>query len=474
MEKLINEMLADRGMSLAELTELLGYQSKTSLVRVMKNQASQRALDTFAKKVNENLRLSEAEQVRLLDAMECVRWQEDYASSREMLKFLRGAKSADGEVLLEDVASGAKESFAGRYSDASEIRITLLNSQYVLIYPELLRLVRQKGATVEHFLQMREHSTCVIHAINALIPLIYERGYSGYSYKRPAHDECRSSQGMLCADVMVVRYLDGDKIPREDMIVFDGDEHGFLQTTGAVGSFERMLGVCRENYEPLKHVYFQQGGMEGYVRFCSDYARLEHNRSVYKIKPDIGLEWIPEDILVASLMESGMFDFSRIQGMFDQFTEVYRERVRNAYEKRRVTKVIFKRSAMVRFARTGRLQDHFWAMRPFTSEERVRILALLLEHMDGNPYFDIYFLKDNDFLRDAEIAWYEGAGIMIMDANTDYALEGNHSEVMIVHEEFMRIFKEYFERSLLADRVVSRNDSVNFMNELIRIAMSEA
>ena len=103
----------------------------------------------------------------------------------------------------------------------------------------------------------------------------------------------------------------------------------------------------------------------------------------------------------------------------------------------------------------------------------MRIFNLLKKQMEHNPYCDLYFLKDDDFLRDAEIAYYDGMGILANDANTDYSPEGKHSEVMLVHEGFMRMFKECFERSLQTDHVMSHADTVYFLNGLIKIALDE-
>ena len=470
MEKMINALLENRGMSLSELTARLGYQSKTSLVRIMKNQANQRALNTFVKRLKTHLVLSDAEMMRLTEAMEFLRWQENYASSQEMLRMLRGEFSTDRDVVLEDVFSGECSTLAERYQSAADIHITLLNCQYAPIFGTLLDLVRRNRAQIEHFLMMPDNSERVIHAIGVLIPLIYEKNYAGYSYR---DGEAAAAQGLLSADMMLVSCRHADGAVCEEMVVFDGDCHGFVRAETKPGTMLRMAGIRREDFEPLKTVYFQAAGMESYVQFCIDYAKLEYNRSVYKIKPDVGMEWIPEDILVSALQE-GSVDMSEIGDLLEMFREVYRERVRNVYEKRRHSRLIMKRSAMLQFARTGRLSDHFWAMRPFTPAERMRIFKLLKEQMERNPHCELYFLKDNDFLRDVEIACYDGVGILVNDSNTDYAPEGNHSEVMLVHEGFMHMFREYFERSLLTGHVMPHTDAVNFMGELIRIAQSEA
>lgn len=473
MERLITALLEERGMSLAELTAQLGYQSKTSLVRIMKHQANQRALDTFLKKLNERLSLTEEEQEQLADVMEYLRWQGDYDSSREMLQFLRGEPIEDDVILLEDSVTGETSHLADRYAEASEISITLLNCPYVSIFRLLHKLVRQKNAAVEHFLLMHEDSARVIRALHVLMPLIYEKNYNGYSYRKSEFGRIFSAQGVLFGDVMVVSYRTADGIALEDMVVFDHAGHGIVQTAPQTGSFLRLLGICRDEFIPIKRTFFQSVELENYIRFCEEYARLEHNRMILKIKPDLGLECVPYDVIHNALRDGGLMQRPGVEPLLEDFSRVHHERVLNIYEKRRVSRIIMKRSAMIRFARIGRMSDHVWAMRPFNVEERVRILQLMLENEENNPYFNISFLKENDYLMEAEIAYYEGVGILITDSHTDYALDGNYSEVMLVHGGFMRLFREYYERSLLAEQVTSRAETIAFMNELIKIARSE-
>lgn len=473
IERLINQLIEDRGITLAELTAQLGYHSKTSLVRIMKGQVSQRAADTFAKRVQSNLQLTESERKELATVTEYLRWQQDYESSREMLRFLRSEQTPGEDVWLEDIEAGSSQRFEDRYAQAEDIHITLMNSQYVPIFGQLCNLVQQRGATVEHYLHMRRESARIIHAIGELIPLMYEKGYTGYCSSSVDDGGSGGVRGLSDADAMVVQYINKDGEPREDIVVFDATDHGVVQSSSQTGRYVHILGLNRENYKPIKQVHFQSSKLNSYIQFCEDYAHLEYNRSIYKIKPDLCMAWIPADIMISALQMSSLGEMENIAALMEEFRKVHHERVRNVFEKHRVSKSIMKRSAMVRFARTGRLQDHFWGMRPFTPEERVRIFRLLLEHNENNPYFDVYFLKDNDFLRDMEFAYYENVGIMMMNASTDYAMQGNHSEVMIVHEEFMRMFKEYYEKNLLTDQVLNRAETVNFLNSLIKIATDE-
>lgn len=275
IEKLINALIESRQMTLSDLTAQLGYHSKTSLVRIMKGQVNQRAVDAFAKRVQSNLKLTEAESAQLSEVMDYLRWRQDYESSCEMLRFLRGEQMTGRDVWLEEVDSHKRQCLLDRYANADEIRITLLNSQYVSIFEPLCKLMREKGTTVEHFLQMRREPARLIHAIGELIPLIYERGYAGYCSSGVDDETVGGVRGILDADVMVVRYRLGSGKSCEDIVVFDAEDHGFVHTSSAEGGrLLDLLGICREQYKPIKNVYFQNSELDSYIQFCADYARL--------------------------------------------------------------------------------------------------------------------------------------------------------------------------------------------------------
>lgn len=253
------------------------------------------------------------------------------------------------------------------------------------------------------------------------------------------------------------------------MIVFDRPDHGVLQAAACPGDFERLLGLRREEFSPIKSVNPQGEGFESYIEYSRNYAAKEYNRAVYKIKPDLSIDWIDAELSVRALLEGGIPGIAEMPEVVEALREIYRARVENTFEKRHPAKTIMKRSAMRRFALTGRMSDHFWGMRPYTPEERAAILKKLLWQMENNPYFNIYFLKDNGELRDAEMTLYDKLGLQLLDANTDYELSEHHSEVLIVHEDIMRVFRNYFERELLVKRVIPYQEAVAFMRELIHI-----
>ena len=473
IRELLQSIMEERGLTPSELTHLLGYQSKTSLVRVLRGQTNQRALDAMVKRLCETIDLTDEERAHLDEALEEMLWQDDYSSVREMVRFLKGEHDEVGSVSIEWIDSGKTADFGGLYEDARELRFTILNCQFINIFPAVQHYVHDCGAEAEHFLMLGNMPTGILRAVNVLIPLLYEPRYRCYARRIDNTSQWLHAFGVLAADILVAQYVDRDGKSGEDLIVFDQPGHGFLQPNPMNSGCLRLLGIPRELYSTVKRTYDDQPCMDSYVRFCAECAQMECNRAAYVLKPDVSIDWIPVEILEAALCDGEAGDIARTPGMLDQLREISRARMRNTFEKRKVARTILKRGAMLRFARTGRTMDHFWGMRPFTSEERVRILENLLEQIEDNPYFNVYILKDNAAISDIYVGYYEGVGVLLLDPRTDYTLDDGYSEVMITHPEFGRLFKEYFERVLLAKEVLSFNETTAFIRRLIRIAGSE-
>ena len=125
---------------------------------------------------------------------------------------------------------------------------------------------------------------------------------------------------------------------------------------------------------------------------------------------------------------------------------------------------------MRRFAETGRASDHFWGMRPFTPDERVRIFETILASMRENPQFRLYFWQDGDVPRDVEIIHYAGEGILITQPNTSYRLDEDLNEVMVTHEGFCKAFQDFYDKIALKNHVIDREEAEAFMEECIDVA----
>ena len=76
-------------------------------------------------------------------------------------------------------------------------------------------------------------------------------------------------------------------------------------------------------------------------------------------------------------------------------------------------------------------------------------------------------LKNNDALWDMEIAYYEGEGMLFLEADTDYKLDEDHTEVLITHPEMLAHFRKFYMDVLMQDYVYPESETCRFFREII-------
>lgn len=473
LQDYIQKLMAERGLSKSALAEALGYRSKTSLDRIMSDASRESSLRKFKQAVLAAFPMTPEEKRELNEAVQIgIYGMRQYLLNQQMWKFVRGGSPESAEDLRITAAEdGRTISISERYQAAQNLHITVLNCQYAPALFELLRaLLMREDVIVNHYVYVDADSVRTMAAVNALMHVFYMNGYSCFALNTLLREGGAGEPGMNTADVAIFEYTDANGKPCEDVVTFQSPVSGMMATRPApTGALRRLMGLDSNEYYSIKRIYFNYNELDDYVRFSADYAALEENRAIWKIKPDIGVDQIPVPIMEAALLR-GAGTESMDPQFFDvvsMLREVYRKRVANTFNKKKHAHTIMKRGAMRAFAQTGRSTDHFWMMAPYTPEERIQILENLLDQQQNNPYMHIYFLKEDDALRDIEIACYEDTGMLLLESNTDYDLERRHSEVLITLNELLRLFRDFFMRTLVREYVLSETETCRFLQQLI-------
>lgn len=192
--------------------------------------------------------------------------------------------------------------------------------------------------------------------------------------------------------------------------------------------YQQALAADREH----QHHYssdFSHGSAMDYVAFLETCLSYEHNRSVYQIKPDIGLEYMPIPTVKANF-EAWLSQHPEYAPVANGLVELCTRRHQNIYAKRHPHYLVLCKEAMTAFARTGRISDHPFCLRPFTPEERVEILNHLICQAEENACFRLLVLRDPAALPQHQLIAYDNLGLLICDTQTDYSLEG-YSEIFL-------------------------------------------
>ncbi len=470
----VREIQKQRRLTLAELSGILGYKSPTSLVRIMQQKANKESLLKLIERLrqSEQLHLSDQELRRLDDILEVdqLRKDMDYEAFIRLRNLLKGDEVPSSEVILTISAGGAQTTMRRRYGDCLRWRGFLINGERAPIFHTLFRLLEKENFRLEHTMFINWDQAHTVRLICALLPLMFSPNYEGYAYSLDQRMEAMPT-GLMRADMLVCDYVSRDGESRHDMIVFNADGNAsVIESRQSISNFENLLPP-RNSFHSLRSIWKSAtGDYLSYSRFCMD---LERNRAICRFKQDVGMDQIPVPLLRKALEEGPMPPSLSQRETVDQLEDIFRQRWRQMLENTHPVRHIMKESAMWQFVRTGRMSDHFWACRSFTRAERAEILQSMISLTQQCPDYRLYFLKDNEDLREDEFILYEGIGLSVIRPGSNYHLDGGHVETMIVQAEFQEIFKKFFLESMIRFHTRSPEDSLQILQDMRQWCLKE-
>jgi len=468
----LKEVLKARGVSASQLSRQMGYKSKTSLFRVLNDEVSLTALMTFWKDFCrlDPLKMT-LEESRILERALDIshRGEEAYALDDAMSQLLHPAEGPAEDIPLRCFGQFAPRVSSFRelmklYQKSSRVQFVLLNCNHT----GLIRLISESfdpdTMVIHHLLDLNGTLKDTLSSISALLPLLHFPNYSPCAVPDPVRSR-----------LIFVLMRTPEGIWETHYFIFDAGGALHMMTSRDP-DFPQFLSASIQkpmlsHVTPLRDVISPLRGPADYVACTQRYHALEKGRPLYSIKPDIPVTFIHPDLLVAAARDrfKAMGTVSpETDALIDNLYQVQLRRWQNFFESHKVTHVIFSKEAMIRFARTGDLADRFFTLRPYTPRERESILTFLWEQCQSNPYFNIYFARDNTLIQNREISCFEGKGTVIQDAGTS-----GRQEVILTHEGFEQQFKNYFMNELLPRHVLSQRESQYLWDYLISLCRNQ-
>ena len=369
--------------------------------------------------------------------------------TREMWAYLRGDILQQGEFHLEQPGSDRLMTVSERYADARNLHIALLNTPYSTVYPELMRLMDERDAKIDHYVLVNDDDARTIRLTSDIQRPIAHPNYECFVRVEEKNEQC--SYGLARADLMICVWEDDAGRIWRDMIVFTAPNRGrLLERPGSTGMIN-IVGLEPERYMRIKRRYQGSGTLDDYVHMIEAYAEMERDSTIYALSPDLCVTFVPPEVLRDAALSGGMISLTdETESAIETLTRLFEKRYANLEQKRKRTWLFVKRSAMENFARTGVMSGHFWGLRPFTPEERRRILADQLRLMRVNSGYRLFFLRDDSGIRDIDLCCCERFGALISSGYTDYDLGKGYTEILLGHKKFMRLFETFAQERLVA------------------------
>ena len=460
LKKMLVRMMERRGLSKAGLAYALGYKSATSVTRVMEGVCGRESAGEFLQRVVScaPLALTAEEKRDLISCLDSRELGEENEGLYDAFAYLleniyrTRCEPAFRELIMEKARKACR--------DCVRMGIVLFNCVDEGLSWEICRAMEKQPfpITIDHYILMSQSLTRLPGMVKAVLPLLHT---PNYRCRTVNIQEEGARRGIFGADaaLLTFEYLGGEE--KQYLSCMYGDKGAVTiplpRHFEAEDLFFPPENIRRINGEGVPN---PQEGMDRYLAFCCD---LERGHAVYQVKPSLGMEQIPADILIsAALDEEGL-----APEQLKELVPMLKNREKNMLSKKKAQYHVFKEEDMRRFVLTGRVEDHPVLLRSFTPPERVRILRRLEDRQKNDPYFHLLFFREGDRWLNDEVTLYEDAGLSIVKPGTDYSPNGFHSETLLVEpREFLEAYKSFFLNRLIRTRCRDGRESAGILRSL--------
>ena len=467
----IRELAEKRSLSIEVMSQLLGYRSPTSLKRIMHDNVRPATLSDFVRRMEAHMELSEGERASLERAVRIRQYGLDWVRERDDFRaFVQGGSlPAPDTLVVEDLEKGEFEPLIRRYAGKRDLRLHAVNCVYPAFFAALQKLLTEKGADAVHVIRAPTYDHGNAYIMNMLCSVLRFQNYHA-AITEPAAGDGPFVRGPWEADLLLCSWQEPGAGEMTELLTFrNADRVAAVPLRREGATLRRLLIALVPELRTVNRTWSPIATMEDYVSFSADLAELEKDAEIWEIKPDPCLVYIPAEVQRAAL-EDGPIPAELLSPVLDALYKTAQARNRNIYTKRKATYSILKKGALRRFALTGRTLDHFWGFRPYTKEERLRILGLLLEQAKENRYVHLHFLREDDALRDVNIMLCGSRGILLCNMDTSYDLGGGHSDLLMTPpESFLEEFRQFFMTDLVKEMCLSEGESVEYLAYLLNL-----
>ena len=475
----LQRMLNENGMSASEAARLVGFRSRNSMFRILAGETSWEVDARFLAAMRERIgdKWPEACWRELDTALRIKRLgMEQYLSNLAFLRvihdmqeqrdYMVNAQQPDGRMLP------LRQVLTELCADAEALEVILCgccDRDLMTLLAQCLGEAGDQGRlSVRHYIDVRNEA--LVGNILGVLPLMTKVWYNA---RLVDEDRCPAEMAALyrVSAIFVCRREKNTAPVWHQMIRYDDVHFVQLVAPGARNPIVELLDTWRFQLELLKPLVRPGDGPEAFVDYTEQCDQLEQDCMILSVKPDIHFNCVPADMLYQSIMEgfeqAGIASGPELLTLLEQLQRIHESRYSNVFRKHRPTHLVYSLPAMERFMRTGVQADQFFIQRAYTPEERRRLIRELYEQMQENPFFHVHFLREGLPEMRNEVTFYEGKGVLLLDAFTGYDLHDDHSEALITLPAFMESFRTFFMDELLQRLVMTRAETQAALERLM-------
>ncbi|MBR5301211.1 MAG: hypothetical protein IKU38_00060 [Clostridia bacterium] len=478
----VKDILKRKGISASELARMMAYKSRNSIFRILDEAGGHSPRQAFYDRLigEDPLALDEEDKAALAQALEVSRvGQHAFLSNHAMRELLMDADARESGPKIRVDAFNTPEDpefkLALREIERCKVAyVTITGCCDRAIFEALRERIYKADVTCEvrvaHIMYTGEEE--IVRNISAIQPLLYCDCYRVYCLKPGAFSPEREAMYRHSCIYALMQDEQGNWF-RHTLLLVDKGVFAAMQRvkTRKNDRYSRYFAEDIRKMPMLKSELPTGGSVESYLEYTQSCLKMEQARAMYTIKLDPSLACIHPDILLSCVKdEFWQMAADRAEALKAEFWRIHMGRWDNMFSRKKESRMIFSQAAMRSFAATGRLSDHFFAIRTYKPEERAAIIRNLRDQVRNNPLFHVYFFCERFEPMLTEIGLYEGLSTLMTKPYTNYDLASDHTEAIVTEKEFCERYKAFYMNDLLERHVISQEETMALLDELIDIA----
>ncbi len=450
--QVLSEWMKKNQYNATSLTKKMNEKSRTVIARLMKDESGYKSCSAFWKrfcKVFPNL--NQIERNRFEEGLEVVKL---------------GAEQYQIRALFQSQLMGPEQ--PEQPSELGE----KLNAWIDSCACEILALGCFDTETLQAFRLLLGRSSGRVtidqHVLEDCTPYLYFSFWDGIRLQFDPHYHlsvykkgCLKEQAGVCAQNALFLHRSDDA-----WMILRKQKSGWqeVEWEGGPDPIQLYTRALKES-EALREKFMNHYHSDDLLGFMLSCMEKERNRVIYQLKEDIGIEYLPVDVLRGAIgdhPEQIGLDWEKNGADIRALCYV---RFQNLYHKSQPTYLTVTRRGMERFAKTGRLSDHVACFRPFTSEERKWILEFICTQAETVPSFSIRFLK-NDRELPMTLVGIEEEGLIICPTNASYRLSEPYREVFVTDKKILEYYNRFYDSVLWKEWTESQEETLKALRQM--------
>lgn len=460
-------MLSKRSMSASALAAALKLKQSISISRLLKDLSSERKQLELIDLLRQNGELFDDDELEALrEGVEVTRLgKRAYKTQKSIETLIFGGDEKAAEPVMED--GSALSSFLAKFPDNEPLQIICINCIESGVPGALETLLSdpRRLVSINHYVCINEDTRNPALVLRAASGMLLDKRYNLYLTSTLEN----GTDAYFFAPCAIFIKLGVSQYGEEHMLIVTSDGRvKSIKSLGNAGIFDTVsewVGDLRPKPRLLKGAY-EQMGVQGLLEMSFLQYKMENRRAIYYIKPDICGGHLPLDVIESAFAGSEDIPEDAKQSIAAQLRPLFDKRYHIIREKKQPSYSISSPSCFRRFLETGRLSDHVFCMRPFTVDERIRILDELIDMAQSNPHYHFHFLNDGLQVHRFQFVCCEGLGVLALRLDTDYRNDEGKDNLYITEDMFTQQYINYYMQTLIPRHCRAEDESLAMLKAM--------